>query len=332
MQVNLQSLQIAKLLNQSIDFRAEAAVQTESIIRLCAGTPDGLPGLIVDKWGQFIVATGYDSDWAAELPELKNTLKNRFKNAVVLCRSRRKATDPIVVEQTSFILDGDQNWNAEYVTAAMAHNCKFEIRGNPIHDFGIFADSAAARERVSEIVPTLSQGRVLNLFAYSCAFGVVAAKAGASEVTNIDPNKDYLAWGLKNGTLNSCSFKVIPETTQKFLTRLQKRIQAGTAQRPELVISDPPAFGVGHGAARLLRTYWGQMVEEIVALEPQHIIILCNDRVLRQRVDVRDLILKSTEGVYNVEEIEQSSDVQGQAAQVQDSHFIPPLIFHLWKS
>ena len=54
---------------------------------------------------------------------------------------------------------------------------------------------SAVRERVGE------GDRVLNTFAYTCAFSVVAALGGAT-ATSVDLSKNYLEWGKRNFVLN----------------------------------------------------------------------------------------------------------------------------------
>ena len=82
---------------------------------------------------------------------------------------------------------------------------------------GLFLDMAAGRRRVAELVaqqtaaparavsPGVNQGhgaRVLNLFAYTCAFSVVALRAGAARVVNVDMSRGALATGQQNHRLN----------------------------------------------------------------------------------------------------------------------------------
>lgn len=47
-----------------------------------------------------------------------------------------------------------------------------------------------------------AQRKVLNLFAYTCAFSVAALKGGADEVVNMDMSKGALAIGKQNHLLN----------------------------------------------------------------------------------------------------------------------------------
>ena len=65
---------------------------------------------------------------------------------------------------------------------------------------GLFLDMAEGRRWVREHVQP--GDKVLNLFAYTCAFSVVALQAGASEVVNVDMSDGALAIGRRNHALN----------------------------------------------------------------------------------------------------------------------------------
>src|SRR5690606_29882232 len=71
---------------------------------------------------------------------------------------------------------------------------------------GLFLDMAAGRSWVRTHIAEIAQGerpvRVLNLFAYTCAFSVVALQAGAEQVVNVDMAAGALSIGKQNHQLN----------------------------------------------------------------------------------------------------------------------------------
>ncbi len=88
--------------------------------------------------------------------------------------------------------------------------------------------------------------RVLNLFSYTGAFGVAAAAGGAAEVTNVDPNRDYLAWSLRNAALNGVKMRVLPDTAQDHLAKHLRRLARNPEQgRYDLVIVESAGFRSG---------------------------------------------------------------------------------------
>jgi 23S rRNA (cytosine1962-C5)-methyltransferase len=80
---------------------------------------------------------------------------------------------------------------------------------------------------------------VLNLFAYTCAFSVVAAKAGAI-TTSVDLSKNYLEWGRDNFRANGLDpdqHDFVFGDAFEWLGRFAKR-----QQHWDVVILDPPTF------------------------------------------------------------------------------------------
>ena len=84
------------------------------------------------------------------------------------------------------------------------YGVKFKVNLLDYLDTGLFLDHRETRKMVA----SYSQGkRVLNLFAYTCAFSVHAAAAGAAFTKSVDMSNTYTAWGKENFILNSLSLK-----------------------------------------------------------------------------------------------------------------------------
>jgi 23S rRNA (cytosine1962-C5)-methyltransferase len=119
---------------------------------------------------------------------------------------------------------------------------------------GLFLDMAAGRRWVREHVAARPRQKVLNLFAYTCAFSVVALQAGARQVLNLDMSRGALAIGQQNHALNGLG------TGASFLghdifTTWGKITRSGPY---DLIIVDPPShqkgsFVASKDYARLMR-------------------------------------------------------------------------------
>jgi 23S rRNA (cytosine1962-C5)-methyltransferase len=86
---------------------------------------------------------------------------------------------------------------------------------------------------------------VLNLFAYTCSFGVCAMLGGAARVLNIDLSRAYLEWGRANYALNGLEANpkdFVYGDALDWLRRFERR-----AERFDLVIVDPPSFSSSRG-------------------------------------------------------------------------------------
>ncbi|WP_159918211.1 class I SAM-dependent methyltransferase [Pantoea sp. 18069] len=111
---------------------------------------------------------------------------------------------------------------------------------------GLFLDMAEGRRWVREHVaahPELERPglKVLNLFAYTCAFSVVARQAGARQVLNLDMSQGALAIGQQNHQLNEISDGASFLAHDIFKT--WGKITRGGPYH--LVVVDPPSFQKG---------------------------------------------------------------------------------------
>ena len=124
---------------------------------------------------------------------------------------------------------------------------------------GLFLDMAEGRRWVRELTTDLRAregegARVLNLFAYTCAFSVAALQGGAAQVVNVDMARGALATGQQNHQLNGLTSGATFWPHDIFNTWGK----IGRAGPYDLVIADPPSYQKGSFVAtkdypRLLR-------------------------------------------------------------------------------
>jgi 23S rRNA (cytosine1962-C5)-methyltransferase len=253
--------------------------------RLCAGSIDGVPGMLVDRFGPLLVAVDYGE------PDGHGGSAEALLGLVRGCLPEQYA-----VVKVRLSADGSNRFStasfgpAPLDAGLVASECglKFEIRTDPVHDFGLFLDAAKARA----FVRAVARGkRVLNLFSYAGAFGIAAAVGGAAAVTNVDPNRDYLTWSLRNAELNQVSMRVLPDTAQAYLAKHRRRlVRAPEHASYDLVIIDPPAFGVGRGNQRVLRLLWPELFDSLRTMKPAQVILMCNDKSFQSRRSFTDLV------------------------------------------
>lgn len=106
---------------------------------------------------------------------------------------------------------------------------------------GFFPDMAGGRRWVRDHVASRPGARVLNLFAYTGAFSVVALQAGAKQVVNVDMSHGAMAIGQQNHNLNGLAGKASFWAHDIFST--WGKITRGGPY--ELVIIDPPSYQKG---------------------------------------------------------------------------------------
>jgi 23S rRNA (cytosine1962-C5)-methyltransferase len=106
---------------------------------------------------------------------------------------------------------------------------------------GLFLDMAAGRRWVQSHVAAHPGRKVLNLFAYTCAFSVVAGQAGARHVLNLDMSDGALAIGKQNHQLNGLTggASFMPHDIFKTWGKIKRMGPY------ELIIVDPPSYQKG---------------------------------------------------------------------------------------
>ncbi len=122
---------------------------------------------------------------------------------------------------------------------------RFRVHVLKGQNHGLFLDMAEGREWVRQFVRNYGADqprlKVLNLFAYTCAFSVVAMQAGAKQVVNVDMSHGAMAIGQQNHPLNGIT------TGATFLMHdIFKTWGKITRSGPYgLVIVDPPSYQKG---------------------------------------------------------------------------------------
>ena len=120
------------------------------------------------------------------------------------------------------------------------YGARFEVRLYDGFSTGLFLEHRDHRR----VLAQTGVKRALNLFAYTCAFSVPLAAAGA-HVTNVDVSTRYLEWGQRNHALNGLEGANVKFVRMDAMGYLQYAARH-PEQRFDLVILDPPTFGAGN--------------------------------------------------------------------------------------
>ena len=185
-------------------------------------------GLSLDQFGERLVLSWYKDQWSTSDRQTYQRLSEILKISIVV-RFLKEPREPEFLGSDGASKD---KWIAN------ESGQKHEIRFNGL---GLFLDQRVQRQWVKENTKDKS---VLNLFSYTCGFGVAAALGGASSVTSVDLNKNVLNWGRENFALNDIDG--INQGKLVFLCReaIQFLEQAKAKKQTfDLIVCDPPNFG-----------------------------------------------------------------------------------------
>lgn len=102
---------------------------------------------------------------------------------------------------------------------------------------GLFLDMVEGRRLVRRLAG--EHGQVLNLFSYTGAFSIAAAKGGAQQVIEVDTSRKWLGWSQNNQRLNDVmGHGIVRQRCEDAVRLLGKQPDASF----DLVISDPPSY------------------------------------------------------------------------------------------
>ena len=139
------------------------------------------------------------------------------------------------------------------------HSLLYEVDFSLGYNPGLFLDQRANRAWLA----TLRPRRLLNTFAYTCAFSLAAAVSGA-QTLSVDISKSSLTRGRRNFELNTLpheGHRFLQDDVQTFLRRLAKRRETFDA-----IILDPPTFGRGGGKTFRIEQDFPQLLDEALAV------------------------------------------------------------------
>ena len=209
--------------------------------RLVNAEADGLPGLIVDRYGDYLVMQCLTLGIDRRKEVLTEALMALLRPAGVLERSDVEVRGKEGLKQLVEMRAGEPP-PAELTIHENGHAFLVDVwRG---HKTGFYLDQRDNRAAAGRPV-YLAGAEVLNVFAYTGAFGVYAAAAGAARVTQVDSSAPALEAAERNMALND-------------LNRPDDELIAGDAfevlryyreegQQFDAVVLDPPKFATSQG-------------------------------------------------------------------------------------
>ncbi len=217
-------------LNQALSLRER--FYPEPYYRLVYGDSDLLPGLVVDRFGDYCVVqtttVGMElvkDDIVQALVKVLNPVGILFKND-----SKARALEglPSYVE----VAYGD----VPQLLSLVENGVKFVAPAYEGQKTGWFYDHRESRAQLQRLV---AGKRVLDVFSYAGSWGVQAAAFGAAEVTCVDASAFALDIVNQNAELNGLGDKVKTLQGDAFQVLADLKQQG---QQFDVIILDPPAF------------------------------------------------------------------------------------------
>ncbi len=202
-------------------------------LRLVNGLGDGLPGLVLEQYGDCYVIHLFHKRWMTQKEALTEFVQDRLGARYLIIKERLNSKS-LKAEQINGSVRIKQ---APSHTAVVENALHFFVDLNDGLNSGLFLDIRRNRKIVAEWTKGV---KVLNCFAYTCSFGVYATGSGALSVTNVDISGRSLDRGRENYKLNQLDCVEADFVRADVFSFMKRALKRGDLFG--CIILDPPSF------------------------------------------------------------------------------------------
>ncbi|PLX93252.1 MAG: class I SAM-dependent rRNA methyltransferase [Desulfuromonas sp.] len=250
------------------------------VYRLVNGEGDDLPGLVIDRYGDYLMLQLYSNAWEPHLEPVANVLEQIFSPQGIYVKRRPQKTREAGRDATSKLLRGTA---VSGKLAVQENGLNFLVDLKSGLNTGLFFDQRRNRR---ELMARAQGKRVLNLFAYTGAFSVAAAAVGATEVVTVDVSAPYLDWAKENfaaNRLNPKRFPMLQGDCLKILEELQKQ-----KKRFDIILMDPPSFSTTRKSRFTTRQGTAELIGAALPLLEEGGLLMTASN--HQKIDLADYL------------------------------------------
>jgi len=233
----------------AVSARSRFDIQSNAM-RLVHGESDGLPGLVVDRYGDTLVA----QFTSAGVERWKEVIVEALLRATGLSKLYERS------DASSRKLEGlteATGWlrgQGAVELILQEHNWQLGVNIAEGHKTGFYLDQRDSRKRFYDYAHRLQFKQVLNCYCYTGGFSVAALMGGAQHVTSIDSSAPALEKAAANVALNGFDADRVTLMDADVNASLRQFVEQG--RHFDAIVLDPPKFAptVAH-AERAARAY-----------------------------------------------------------------------------
>lgn len=237
--------------------------------RLVFSESDGLSGLIVDRFGDWLSLQWTSAALAQRQDVILPTLQELTQAQGVWLRTERGIKELEGLELEDGLLAGAAPPRPLFIEE---NGLKFEVDVQAGQKTGFYFDQRDNRSAFANLV---RGGRVLDVCTYTGAFALAAAVHGkAAEIVAVDSSQAALTVAERNAELNGVTGKIRWECDDAF-DFLEAQVQAG--ERYDCIVLDPPKLARTQGGLdRALKAYVRMNRLALQLLNPNGILCTCS--------------------------------------------------------
>ena len=273
--------------------------------RLIAGESDGLPGVTIDKYDNFLVCQLLSAGADFHRYTLVSCLKELYPDCHIYERSdvdvrKKEGLEPV----TGWLTEPQDSTEC----VIEEHGIKIHVDIATGHKTGFYLDQRDSRLTAGKFAKDKT---ILNCFSYTSTFALHCAANNAKEVINVDVSQSALDMGKRNLDLNGLADANVSFVKADVFKLL--RTYREEKRRFDMIILDPPKFV--ESKAQLTGACRGYKDINMLAMQllnPGGILLTfsCSglmEASLFQKV-VADAALDAKRNVYFVERLQQAAD------------------------
>ena len=232
-------------------------------MRLIHGESDGLPGLVVDRYDDTLVA------------QFSSCGSERFKAMIVDALLKQTGLTRLYERSDASVrsLEGlpeATGWLAGSGSTEVIlteHNWKLSLDVASGHKTGFYLDQRDSRYKFSQYTRRMGFKRVLNCYSYTGGFTVAALAGGAAHVTSIDSSGPAIERAMVNVALNGFDASRTTMRDADVNAALRQYLKDGVTF--DAIVLDPPKFApTAAHAERAARAYKDINRLALLLLEP----------------------------------------------------------------
>ncbi len=213
-------------INQAIKMREDSGLDT-SLARLVWSESDGLPGVIIDRYGDHLVLQTLTLSMEQRQGKIIRALVDILSPKSIVIRNESPMRKAEGLEPEIRMGYGDSPAPFE----VSAGTITFEVDLSNGQKTGLYLDQLEAYREVAKYA---KGKKVLDCFSNQGGFGLFCAQAGAAEVTSLDISEDAIASVKRNAKINNLEINAIADNAFSFLRRCEETY--------DFIILDPPSF------------------------------------------------------------------------------------------
>jgi len=243
-----------------------ANAENTNAFRVINAEGDGLPGLIVDKYADYLVVQISTLGMAHFRNEIVAALQNLVQPQGLFERSAGAALNEEGLQPVTQTLAGNEPPASLQIRE---NNLLFEVNIHEGQKTGFFLDQRENRAWVARIC---AGRKLLNGFGYTGAFSVYAQHRGVQRVVTVDSSTAAIEMAKRNFALNH--FTVTPED---FVGADLFQYLRSTTQKFDFIVLDPPAFAHRQkDVDNAARAYKDINLQAMKIIEPDGLLLSCS--------------------------------------------------------